>query len=395
MERSSGANHRIRAVRRRGEQVTPLELFFDLVFVVAITQCTALMSHEPTWTGVAQSMLVLGLLWWTWIGYAWLTSVVDPEEGGVRLAMFAAMAAVLVAALSVPHAFGDDALTLAIAYGAVRAAHVALFVIASYDAPLLRHSVAGFSGSTALGIGLVLVGSFFEWPAQGIIWLVALAIDVGGPLFFWSEGWQLVPGHFAERHGLIIIVALGESIVALGVGADGGLGGSEIVAAILGVALAAGMWWVYFDVSAITSTRRLESLPPGREQNEYARDCYSILHLPMVAGIVLIAFAMHDTLAHTDEPLAAVPAFGLAGGVAVYFLGHVAFRWRGFHTMKWMRFATAAVALALLPVVHEVGALVSLAIMTAVVWALIVYESIRYAEARDEIRHNHAQGDHH
>jgi low temperature requirement protein LtrA len=294
-----------------------------------------------------------------------------------------------------PHAYGDDALTLAIAYGAVRAAHIALFILASQDEPLLRHSVAALAGSTALGVALVIVGALFDWPAQGVIWLVALVLDIGGPYFFGADGWQLVPGHFAERHGLIILVALGESIVALGVGADGGLGGTEITAAVLGVALAAGMWWVYFDVSSITSARLLESLPPGRVQNECARDCYSILHLPMVAGIVLIAFGLHDTLAHTNDALPPVPGFGLAGGVAIYFLGHVAFRYRGFHHIKWSRLATAAIALALIPLERELDAIVSLAIVTALVWALIVFESIRYAELRDDIRHNHSQGEHH
>src|SRR5256885_1267667 len=144
---------------RSEDRVTPLELFFDLVFVLAITQCTALMARTPTWTGLARGILVLGLLWWAWVGYAWLTSVVDPEEGVVRLAIFGAMAALLVVSLCVPHAFGDLALLFAGAYGAVRAAHIALFVIASHDEPALRRSVNGLAGSTALGVGLLIAGA--------------------------------------------------------------------------------------------------------------------------------------------------------------------------------------------------------------------------------------------
>src|SRR5215218_4328596 len=193
---------RLSAVLREGERVMPLELFFDLVFVLAITQCTGLMFEHPTWSGLAQGILVLGVLWWSWVGYAWLTSVVDPEEGAVRFAIFAAMAAFLIVAIAVPEAFGDLALEFAIAYGAVRTAHIALFVMASRDDPGLRHSVAGLAVSTAIGVGLLLAASFLDGLAQGALWLLALSLDMGGPFFFGFEGWRLVPGHFAERHGL-------------------------------------------------------------------------------------------------------------------------------------------------------------------------------------------------
>ena len=135
------------AVRREGDRVTTLELFFDLVFVLALTQCTALMAADPTWHGLVRGLLVLAVLWWAWVGYAWLTSVVDPEEGAVRLAIFAAMAAFLVAALCVPNAFGDDALAFACAYAVVRVAHIWLFVIASRDDPGLRRSVIGLASA--------------------------------------------------------------------------------------------------------------------------------------------------------------------------------------------------------------------------------------------------------
>ncbi len=267
MAQDHEGSSRLRAVRRDGEQVTPLELFFDLVFVLALTQCTAVIAEKPTWAGLGEGLLVLALLWWGWVGYAWLTSVVDPEEGAVRLAIFAAMAAFLVAALAVPDAFGDDAIALAIAYGVVRAAHVLLFLLASRGEPALRHSVVGFAASTALGVVLVLAGAFVDGGARAAIWALALVIDLGGPYFFGISGWQLVPAHFAERHGLIIIIALGESIVAIGVGAGVTLTAEVIVGAILGVFLASGLWWLYFDVTSITATRRLTSMPPGKERN--------------------------------------------------------------------------------------------------------------------------------
>src|SRR5918996_1413327 len=153
---------RLTAVMREGERVKPLELFFDLVFVLAITQCTALMVEHPTWEGVAQGLIVLALLWWSWAGFAWLTSVVDPEEGAVRIAMFAAMAGLLVVALSVPEAFGDRALAFAIAYGVVRAGHIALYALAGRDDPALRHSVFTLAVSSAVAIALLVAASFLD-----------------------------------------------------------------------------------------------------------------------------------------------------------------------------------------------------------------------------------------
>ena len=378
---------RIGAVLREGEQVKPLELFFDLVFVLAITQCTALMSHHPTWVGLAQGMLVLGVLWWSWVGYAWLTSVVDPEEGAVRIAIFAAMAAFLIAAIAVPQAFDNLALAFALAYAAVRGAHIALFVLASRDDPSLRHSVIGLAWSTAIGVGLLIGASALDGLAQGALWTVALGFDMAGPFFFGSEGWKLAPAHFAERHGLIIIIALGESIVAIGVGAHAHLTAGIAAAAILGVALAAAMWWIYFDVVALVSARRLVRAAAGREQNELARDSYSYLHFPMVAGIVLAALGLKTTLSDVSDPLATVPAFALLGGVALYLLGLVGFRYRQIRTVNRHRLLLALALFALLPAAIHIASLAILAIVTAVLWAMIVYETITYGEGRDRVRH--------
>src|SRR3954468_23987063 len=188
-ERGRRRGPRIAAVMRDDERVTPLELFFDLVFVLAITQCTALMAANPTWEGLGQGVLMLGLLWWAWVGYAWLTSVVDPEEGGVRLAMFAAMAALLVVSLCVPRAFSGSALEFACAYGAVRFAQVALLGIAGRGDSQLTHSVGTLAGSTAVGVGIVVAGSFAGGGAQLAIWTAALLLDMAGPFFFGTEGW--------------------------------------------------------------------------------------------------------------------------------------------------------------------------------------------------------------
>jgi low temperature requirement protein LtrA len=378
-------------VPRDGERVTPLELFFDLVFVLALTQCTTLIAHTPTWEGLLKGLLVLGVLWWSWCGYAWLTSVVDPEEGAVRLAMFAAMGAFLVCALCVPGAFGSEALLFACAYGAVRAAHIVLFLLASREDSELRHSVVGLAGSTALAAGLLLAGAFAGGGAQLGLWGLALALDMGGPFLFGAEGWRLAPGHFAERHGLIVIIALGESIVAIGVGARAVIGAGVIAAAVLGVVIAASLWWAYFDVVAIVAARRLAQARAGRERNEIARDSYSYLHLPMVAGIALIAVGMKRTLIDVEGPLHLLPAVALLGGAAMYLLAHVAFRLRNMHSLNRRRLLCAVVLLALLPAGAALPALATLAILAALLVALISYEALRYAEVRDRVRHQLAR----
>jgi low temperature requirement protein LtrA len=382
---------RLTAVMREGERVTPLELFFDLVFVLALTQCTTLMAATPTWEGLLKGLLVLGMLWWSWCGYAWLTSVVDPEEGTVRLAMFAAMAAFLVCALCVPGAFGSEALLFASAYAAVRTAHIVLFMLASREDAALRHSVIGLAGSTAIGAGLLFVAAATSGGVQLGLWGLALLLDMGGPFLFGQDGWKLVPGHFAERHGAIVIIALGESIVAIGVGAKAVIGVGIVAAAVLGVVVAAALWWVYFDVTAIVAERRLAKAAEGRERNEIARDSYSYLHFPMVAGIALIAVGMKRTIGHVEDPLKLVPAAALLGGAATYLLAHVAFRLRNMHTLSRRRLVCAVVLLALLPAGAALPAIATLGILATLLTTLIAYEALRYAEARDHVRHQPAE----
>jgi low temperature requirement protein LtrA len=378
---------RLSAVMRSEERVTPLELFFDLVFVLAITQCTAVMAHEPTWAGLAQGLLVLGVLWWAWVGYAWLTSVVDPEEGVVRLTIFAAMAGLLVVALCVPHAFGDLGLLFACAYGVVRAAHIVLFVIASRGDPGLRHAVWGLAVSTAAGLSLLVAASAADGALQGAAWALALGLDMAGPLFIDASGWRLAPHHFAERHGLIVIIALGESIVAIGVGAESAVDAGVVAAAVLGMVVAAALWWLYFDIVALVAERRLTNASEGRERNEIARDSFSFLHFPMVAGIVLVALGLKKTLGHVEDPLKLVPAFAMLGGTAIYLLAHVAFRWRNVHRLSSQRILVAVALVVLLPLAVEIAALATLGILAAVLAALIVYEKLHFAELRDRLRH--------
>ncbi len=377
---------RLSAVRREGGRVTPLELFFDLVFVLAITECTALMSEHPSWAGLGRGLLALGVLWWAWVGYAWLTSMIDPEAGPVRLFFFLAMASMLIAAICVPEAFGDLALAFALAIGFFRVAHIALFTIAGRDNPDLRRSVRGLAISTAIAVALLASASAFDGLAQASLWVLALALDLGGPYFFGVAGWQLVPGHFAERHGLVIIIALGESIVEIGTGAAGNLDLGIGVGAVLGVAVAAALWWTYFDVVALVSARRLSQAEPGRVQNALARDSYSYMHLLLVAGIVISAFGLKTVLAHTGAHLEWLTGFALLGGIALYLLGLVAFRHRHVRTWNRKKMIVSAALLALIPAATAIPALLTLALATALLVALVAWEHVGYNERRERLR---------
>ena len=384
---SGGGGPRLPAMLREGEAVSPLELFFDLVFVLAITQCTALMADNPTWQGLVQGLLVLAVLWWAWVGYSWLTSVVDPEDVGVRFVIFAAMAAMLIVALAVPEAFGDLGLLFAGAYAVVRVMHIALFTLASRGDPGLRRSVLGLAVSTGIAVSLLVAASQTDQLLQGALWATAIALDMGGPLLFGVAGWRLKPEHFAERHGLIMIIALGESIVAIGIGAEAGIGAGEVVAALGGIAIACALWWVYFDVVALVAVRRLEEARVGAEQNAIARDAYSIIHLPMIAGIVLLALGLKKTLEHVSDPLDLVVATAMLGGIATYLLAHVAFRYRNVGSINWRRVVAAAILIALIPAAEQISATLTVYIAFAVLVVLITYEVRRFSEFRERIRH--------
>jgi low temperature requirement protein LtrA len=373
------------------KRVAPLELFFDLVFVFALTQITYLMSVNPTWEGLGQGMLVLVALWWAWGAYAWLTNYIDTEQDTERLLMLGAMAAMLVAALATPHAFGDDALIFVIAYAGVRWLHI--FIFAEANEQVDTAGAIRTLARTALPAPLLLIGAaFFDGEAQAAVWIVALSIDYAGPYFFGVRGFQVSAGHFAERFGLIVIIALGESIVAIGAGIAGiDLDAGLIVAAVFGVVLSAGLWWTYFDVVAIAAERRFREMR-GHERARMARDSYSYIHLPMIAGILLVALGVKKTLGHVDEPLKTVPAVALFGGMALYYTAHLAFRWRNLHSLSRERLATALICLALVPLATEVDSLVALGLAATVAALLIVYEATRHADARRRLRASQAHG---
>src|SRR3954454_8553808 len=363
-------------------RVLPLELFFDLVFVFAITQVTGFLSHDPSWTGLLEGVALLGVLWWAWSCYAWLENTAASDEGAVRMVMLSAMAAMLIVSLAVPGAFADDALIFAVAYFVVRVLHVGMYWVIGAEDAELRRLTWRLAASMLPAAALLVVAGLLHGAPRAVAWVLALAVDYGGLALAGTAGWRVQPGHFAERHGAFIIIALGESIVAVGVGAGGlSLDAGIIVGALLGVAVAGALWWAYFDVVAAVGERQL-TLADGLRRARLARDSYTYLHLPMVAGIVLLALGMKKTLAHVDHELAVVPAVCLCGGGALYLLALSAFKRRNVGSWNRPRLVAAALLAALVPLATGVPALAALTLVAAVTVALIAVEVVLYAEAR-------------
>ena len=367
-------------------QVTPLELLFDLTFVFAMTQVTILLADDPTWGGMFRGMLVLAALWWGWSVYAWLTSAMDVDEGGVRLVMLASMGAMFGVALAVPGAFGDDALFFGVAYLLVRMLHLVLSAIVVRDDPERQDALLRFAPTAILGPLLIVFAGVLDGRLRIAIWLVALAIDYLGPVVIGvGRGWRVAPEHFAERYGLIVLIALGESIIAIGLGAGLELDTGVIVAAAFGTVVVSALWWLYFDVAAIFVRRRLMQAS-GLDLHRLALHAYSYLHLPMVAGIVLFALGLKTTVGDVGEPLDIVPAVALCGGAALYLLGHVAFLFRSTGRIFRRRTVGAVVLLALIPIAVAIPALAALALVSAVCALVVAYEAIRYREHRIRVR---------
>ena len=369
------------------QEVTPLELFFDLVFVFAITQVTGFVSADATWTRLIEGLAILAVLWFAWEAYVWLANSAASDEGAVRVVLLFAMGAMLILSLAVPRAFGGDGVIFGVAYFVVRAAHLGAYLIVARGDPQLRGVVLRLATTVLPAAALLVVAGALDGTAQALCWVGALAIDYGGLMVRGVEGWRVAAKHFAERHGLIVIIALGESIVALGVGAGGlELDAGLITAALLGIAIASAMWWAYFDFVALIAERRLRTAPPD-EQVRIARDSFTYLHLPMVAGIVVFALGVKKTLAHVVHELATVPAVALCGGAALYFLALSAFKRRNIGSFNVPRLVAASALIVLAPIATAIPALLAVALVAAISVALVAYEFVAYAEARDRIRH--------
>lgn len=391
-------------IRPTDEQhgVTTLELFFDLVFVFAITQVTAFMADDLTWRGALRGLVLMALLWWSWCSYAWLGNQARADEGLVRAAVITAMGALFVVALAIPEAWAGTSdgvgarLTLAGALGLVRLGHLAVYAVAAAGDAGLRRQLARTAVPVGAAAVLLVVGAIVGGAGQTALWALALVIDYTG-VYLSGSDWRLPSArHFAERHGLIVIIALGESIVAIGVGVAAlPLTAPIVVAALLGLAVTVALWWAYFDVVAPVAEGVL-TRSTGTERIRLATDSYTYLHFPMVAGIIYLAVGLKkvmeyvgDTEHHTlADPLAAGALWALYGGVAIYLLAHLGFRLRNIGSINRPRLLVAVVLLLVPLALGQVPALMALGSLTVVLLTLIGFEVIRYAEARHRVRHS-------
>jgi low temperature requirement protein LtrA len=402
------ARVRVERVREAGTATT-LELFFDLVFVFALTQITGLMAHEMSAEGLLRGVLLIAVVWWCWVGYSWLSNVVKADEGWARVTMLVAMGAMFLVALAIPESFVDlpgglhGPTVFALGYLVLRLAHLVLFWIISGDDAGLHRQVAMFAPTMVGGTVLLLLAANTSGEAQLLLWVAAVVADYGGTLVIGSRGWRLnSASHFAERHGLIIIIALGESIVAIGVGVTAlPISWPIIVAAVLGLSISASMWWVYFDTSALLGEQSL-ARARGEHRVAMARTAFTYLHLPMMGGIVLLALGMKkvleyvgDTEHHTlSDPLKGMPLWAMYGGVVLYLLAMVAFSYRCYRNLKIFRLITSAVVLALVPLAATMPALATLGMLAVALIGLNVVEMVIFAEDRKALRHGHPEDVH-
>ncbi|WP_328449352.1 low temperature requirement protein A [Amycolatopsis sp. NBC_00438] len=386
-------------------RVSTIELFFDLVFVYAITQTTQLMADHLSPLGVGQGLAMLAVLWWCWCSYAWLGTTIHVDHGIARLAMFGAMAVMFLVSLTIPEAFVDHPgglfapVLFVVCYAVVRLLHLVAYLgAARHDAGLKRVLLRMFVGLLP-SVVLLGVATTLSGPWQLGLWVVALLVDYLNVYLTGPDGWRLnSPAHFAERFGLIVIIALGESIVAIGIGI-GALPMSWPVtgAAVCGLALAAGMWWTYFDVVARVSEHRL-TRATGHERAKLATDSYTFLHLPLIAGIVLVALGLKKALLYVadtehhapGEALHGVPIWTLTGGLALYLIALSSLRKRNLGSWNHQRLVLAVLLVAVTPLLAHVPAAVLVLIVAAVVLGLIAFERLQFADWRKQVHADHS-----
>lgn len=378
---------------REGASVTTLELFFDLVFVLALTRVTDWMAEDPTAGALLRGVLILVVLWWAWIGYSWLGNVARADEGVLRVAVFVAMTAMFVAAITIPEAFEDlpgglpGPVVFAVAYLGVRVVHLTMFWLHSRGDPQLRGQLARCVPAVVLGTGLLLVAAQTGGPAQTALWAAAIVADYVGTAVA-GASWRLgATSHFTERHGLVILIALGESVVSIGIGVAAlPISWPIIVASALGLAAVGALWWLYFDVAAVRAEHALAGAPEQR-RIRLARGGYTYLHLPMVVGVILMALGLKTALHQVGAPLHGIPLAALYGGAILYLLAHTGFTWYLLRTLDPARLVVAVVLAAVTPLVATLPAIAALGVLAAVLGALVAYETSRHRELRHRVRH--------
>lgn len=368
-----------------GEASDPLELFFDLVFVFAFTRVTAFLSHHQSWEGVVRGIGLLAVLWWGWVTYSWLLDTIPAAEVvSERVVILAATATMFVVAIAVPDAFGDTAILFGVAYFTVRAIHVGLSVLTTGRAERTRflRLVPGFLGGPAL----LLVAGFVDDPLRAVLWVVGIAIDYGVLFVRGIAKYDIRVEHFVERYRDIVIIALGESVLAMGFAIAGlpALPFRVVGASFLGIVLLAAFMWLYFDYVTLAAEEYFLGAE-GYDRGVVARNSYAYIHLPIITGIIFVALGLEETVVHVEEPLGIVTAAALYGGGALYLLGHIAFRLYEAGSISVPRLVVAGLAVLLVPLVVRVPAIVALVGLVALFVGLTVFETV-FSPTRRHVR---------
>ena len=363
-----------------------LELFFDLVFVFAFTQVTALILEDTSVQGFLRASLVLAMVWWAWSAYAWMTNAIDIENGVTRVIIFAAMAAGFFMALAVPDAFQDEAAWFAVAYFVVRILNTTLYAWGARADRGLLLAVARLSPWFVVAALVALIGGFVDPDYRAWIWLASLVIDVVGTLTIARAQWRVSPSHFAERFALIVIIALGESIVAIGIGTSGlERDTTYALSVIVAFAGVAALWWEYFDFTAVAAERSLRRAT-GADRGRMARDVFTYFHYPVVLGIIFYAVAAKKTLEHPVDPLSDAGRWALGLGVAIFLCSFALMRYRVIRRVAWERLTAAGVALVVAVALDRVDAIVTLGVVILVLVLSIVVETARLHDLRATAR---------
>ena len=305
-------------------RVSPIELFFDLVFVFTITQLTNLLVGEPNGVGVARVALIFGNVWWMYGGYAWLTNAVPPREPIMRLLMLVGMGGYLVVALAVPHAFGNSGVAFGVGYLIVTAMHTGLFLRSSQEGAV--RAMFRLGPYNTITAALLLVAGFTDGGVRWTLWIAAFVLHWTSPAITAVGGFRIRAEHFVERHGLIVLIALGESVVAVGAGVQGReLTAGVVVTSLLSLALAAAMWWLYFDGEDVRAERALNDASAARNP-WLALFAFGYAFLPLLGGVIVVAAGVKQAVLAYDQPASAATAWFLATGVAVYVAALVLLR---------------------------------------------------------------------
>jgi low temperature requirement protein LtrA len=360
-----------------GQRVSTLELFFDLVFVFTVTQLTAVLTHEITWSALGQVMLMLGLIWWMYAGYAWLTNAVSTRGLARRGVLLGGMAGYLVLALSIPDAFDGSGLAFGLAYALVVVVHAALYVRLASDRS--AEAIRGIVPFNLVSATLVLVGGALGGAPQAVLWTIAVVLEWSTPRLAGrgesQQGFEIAPAHFVERHGLVIIVAIGESVVAIGIGAAGLAVDAElVVVAVLGLLLSAALWWAYFGDDDDAQAEAALAGAPAPRQPWIALHGFGFAHYFLLLGIVLVAVGLKKATGHAGDELTTGQALALGGGVALFLAADVWFR-RVLGLGREIHRAVAAVlALATVVLGTGVAAVAQLAVLVAILGAALAGE---------------------